>query len=78
MNINTKITYRGWLHAVIEANGWTDKTFRKYRRLCLEDVKGMAAVWLRDGRNTYHKTYLDRVRRFRRLKNRRKKLYNQS
>ena len=58
MDINTKISYRGWIETVILSKGWTIKTFPDYKTLCIKRLKEMASTWLKDGRQTYYKTYL--------------------
>ena len=67
MDINTKITYRGWIHLVIESNGWTESSFPKFKKLCITQLKGMASTWLKNGKQTYHKTYMNHLKRLKNL-----------
>lgn len=64
MDINKKITYKGWIESVIIANGWDKKTVERLMKITLTDLKGMCQTWLRYSNNTYVKTYLLFINRF--------------
>lgn len=59
MKIDKKISYKGWIKEVLVSKGWDTDSINDLMRICVEDIKGMAAVWLKDGNNSYFQTYME-------------------